>query len=288
MAEEYTRNIINITGVTSHYSFMSSTASDIHFRLGAETVIIRSTCEKLYVMVQDTCVTVEHGEFLLIDPFTPYSVIPNPDAEEQTYDLFSFRATTDPWDNKTCFFFSKGSLKLSSSDIDYNDFAAIYSNIYDIISDFPKEVAFPPFTELLKLHGYVELLASEMISRLGWHELPAPVFEAWDVFEPSVTFITENLDTDLSLDDVSARSGLSTFYFSHKYKEIFGNTVMRDVNKLRLYKSVAMLIQSNLSISDIASACGFSSVATFCSVFKKYYTFSPLQMRRKKTILLSL
>ena len=285
MAEEFTKSIKNISGITSHYGFKSTSASGVHFTLGAETVIIHSTCSELFVMIKDTCVKVHRGEFLLIDPFTPYSVIYNPEAEEQTYEQLSFRATTDQWNKTSCFFFAKGIFKLGPQDPEYADFCLAYANVIEVISRFPKDNSRPPFTELLKLHGLTEMLAAMMISDLGWHEIPSPGFEAWDTYEPAVSFVTENLGSDISLDDISVRSGLSTFYFSHKYKEIFGNTVMRDVNRLKLYKSVAMLIQSTDSISEIASACGFSSVATYCSVFKKFYTFSPLAMRRKKTIL---
>ena len=109
MAEEFTKSIKNISGITSHYGFKSTSASGVHFTLGAETVIIHSTCSELFVMIKDTCVKAHRGEFLLIDPFTPYSVIYNPEAEEQTYEQLSFRATTDQWNKTSCFVFAKGS-----------------------------------------------------------------------------------------------------------------------------------------------------------------------------------
>ncbi|MBO4325998.1 MAG: helix-turn-helix transcriptional regulator [Clostridia bacterium] len=285
MAEEFSRSIKNISGVSSHINFRSAQASDIRFRMEAETVIIHSTCDTLYVMVRDTCLRVGKNSFLLIDPFTPYSVISNPEEAAQTYDLLSFRATTDPWDKSACFFFANGTVVIDRSHPSFERFSQAFANITGTVSKFPKDSQKPPFHSLLALHGYTELLASVMASELGWHELPSPVFEAWDIFENSIEFICENLGSDLSLDEISARSGLSTFYYSHKYKEIFGNTVMRDVNRMKLYKSVAMLIQSDASISDIALGCGFGSVATYCSVFKKFYTFTPMAMRRKKTLL---
>lgn len=285
MSDEFKRSIKNITGISSHVTFVRGIASDINFDFRAETVIIHSTCEQLYVMVRDTCVNVLRGEFILIDPFTPYSIISNPEKDPQTYELLMFRATTDQWSKSSCFFFSNGSLILKQSEARYTSFASLFGRIAGIVTGFPKEGERLPYSELLVLHGCAELLCADMISEFGWHEIPSPVFESWDIFENTFAFVCENLNSDISLDEISARSGLSTFYFSHKYKEIFGNTVMRDVTKLKLYKSVAMLIQSNASISDVAIGCGFGSVATYCSIFKKYYTFTPLAMRRKKSIL---
>ena len=181
MAEEFSRSIKNISGVSSHINFKSAQASDIRFRMGAETVIIHSTCDTLYVMVRDTCLRVEKNNFLLIDPFTPFSVISNPEEPAQKYDLLSFRATTDPWDKSSCFFFANGNVVIGEDHPSYERFSQAFANISGTVSKFPKDSQKPPFHALLALHGYTELLASVMASELGWHEIPSPVFEAWDI-----------------------------------------------------------------------------------------------------------
>ena len=285
MSDEFKRSFKNTIGISSHITFEKGVASDFTFNLRAETVIIHSSCDILYVMIRDTCVYINKGDFLLLDPFTPFSIISNPEKTPQTYNMLSFRATTDSWKKTSSFFFPNDTLILKQADARYSPFSSLFGRIAGLISGFPEEGAKVPFSELLVLHGCVELLCAGMISELGWHELPSPVFESWDVFENAFAFVCGNLSSDISLDEISARSGLSTFYFSHKYKEVFGNTVMRDVTKLKLYKSVAMLIQSNASISEVAADCGFGSLATYCSIFKKYYTFTPMAMRRKKSIL---
>ena len=127
MSDEYKKKKKNITGISSHITFIRGVASDINFDLRAETVIIHSTCEMLYVMVRDTCVNLLRGEFILIDPFTPYSIISNPEKDPQTYELLMFRATTDQWGKSSCFFFSNGSMVVNQSDIETNPHAIILS-----------------------------------------------------------------------------------------------------------------------------------------------------------------
>ena len=284
MSADYLKTAKNISGISSNISYVRDVASGTDFSLRAETVIIHSLKDRLYVMTRDNCHTVERGNFIAIDPFVPFSVIVHPERPPQEYEMLAFRATTDSWNKTSCFSFDSDFITVNAGDRVYAEFSEAYSKVVDAVSRLNGSDA-PSLSGLLNVHALTELLCALMIDTLSWHESPSPVFEAWDIFQGSAEYVCGNLASDLSLDEISARSGLSTFYFSHKYKDIFGATVMRNVNRLKLYKSVAMLIQSNASISDIALSCGFGSVATYCSVFKKFYTFTPMAMRRKKSLL---
>lgn len=284
MSAENLKIAKNISGISSNISYIRDVASGINFSVRAETVIIRSLSEQLYVMVRDTCHTIEKGNFIAIDPFISHSIIVHPEKAPQEYEMLALRATTDSWERKSCFSFGSAVTTINAGDRYFGDFSTAFSKVAEAMSalDANGNASLP---RLLSVHALTEMLCALMIDSFSWHENPSPIFESWDIFEDSIKFICDNLSSDLSLDEISAKSGLSTFYFSHKYKEIFGTTVMRNVNHLKLCKSAAMLIQSNASISEIALSCGFGSVATYCSVFKKFYTFTPMAMRRKKTLL---
>lgn len=285
MPEKYLRSYNRASGITSHFSFEKGTAAGTDYRVTADTAIIHATGEKLFVMVKDSCEALDAGDFLIINPFLPFSIVDHPEKPGQTYEMISFRATTDTWNRSTCFLFDAGRTHITSSDPVYNGFLRSFSDITDTAALLPGTDGDCSLSQLLQLHGRVELMAAVMTGELGWHEAASSLSAEWDVFELPLGYICANLGSDLSLDDICAQSELSPFYFSHKFKELFGITVMKYVNLLKLYKSVAMLIRSDTCISDIARECGFGSVATYCNVFKRVYTLTPLAVRRRKAVI---
>ena len=93
------------------------------------------------------------------------------------------------------------------------------------------------------------------------------------------TYIDANIDRISSLDD------LTTYVHSNKstlidaFKHIFGLTPMRYVNHRRMEIAKELLLDSNLSISEIARKVGFQSIFYFSKSFKDREGISPLAFR---------
>ena len=62
-------------------------------------------------------------------------------------------------------------------------------------------------------------------------------------------------------------------------KKYYNKTMSEYINDIRLNYAVNLLIQTNMSITDIAYECGFSSQNWFNSRFKQKYKTSPHAMR---------
>ena len=56
------------------------------------------------------------------------------------------------------------------------------------------------------------------------------------------------------------------------------------VNQYRLEKSISLLRNTGMSITEIAYACGFSNTSYFCELFHKYYGTTPGKFRGRKDI----
>ena len=52
--------------------------------------------------------------------------------------------------------------------------------------------------------------------------------------------------------------------------------------QLRLKKAAALLLGSELAVSEVASECGFSDSNYFCRRFRRYAQMPPLEFRRRK------
>lgn len=103
-----------------------------------------------------------------------------------------------------------------------------------------------------------------------------------DVYR-AVKYIKENYDSQTSLDKISKVAALSRSHFMYKFKEVMGTTFKEYLNQIRTMKAKEMLCRSELSISEITYAVGFSSLRQFERAFKKISGTSPTEYRREKS-----
>ena len=82
-------------------------------------------------------------------------------------------------------------------------------------------------------------------------------------------YIYSESHRDLNLDDISATSGFSKYYFAHEFKRLTGQTVISYLNGVRCEKASELLATGSMSIEAIALECGFSSSSYFIRTFKK-------------------
>ena len=60
----------------------------------------------------------------------------------------------------------------------------------------------------------------------------------------------------------------------------FGIAPMQYVIKLRMNKAIGLLVESRRSVKEIAQICGFSDDKYFSRVFKSFYGYPPMQLRK--------
>ncbi|BBH25061.1 AraC family transcriptional regulator [Paenibacillus baekrokdamisoli] len=87
---------------------------------------------------------------------------------------------------------------------------------------------------------------------------------------------------DISLEVVSEKVYLSPSYLSHLFKKETGQSFMKYVTSYRFEKSLELLANTNMRISDISREVGYNSHSYFCSIFKNYYGISPAQYRERR------
>lgn len=101
-----------------------------------------------------------------------------------------------------------------------------------------------------------------------------------DVFE----YIENNYQNDITSLEMSKICNLSYSYFSRAFKKIMRKSFKEYMNYFRITKAEKLLISSNLNITEIAQAVGFSTSSYFIEQFKKYNSISPKQFRKKYLI----
>lgn len=97
-------------------------------------------------------------------------------------------------------------------------------------------------------------------------------------------YIFNNYDSNITLQEIAKKEFLSPHYLSHEIKNATGNSFTDLVNQTRVEESVKLLLDSDLSISDISDEVGFSHVRYLNKNFKNYYGCTPLQYRKKNKL----
>ena len=95
-------------------------------------------------------------------------------------------------------------------------------------------------------------------------------------------YISANLIEDLTLDDAAKVANLSSTYFSKKFKELTGVGFKEYVNHQRIKQASTLLLQTDLSITEISEECGFHNSNYFGDLFKQMRGVSPSVYRKMK------
>lgn len=94
-----------------------------------------------------------------------------------------------------------------------------------------------------------------------------------------VEYINNNYYLQLSLEDLAASALMSKFHFNRIFTKLVGTTPWNYLTKIRLEKSVQIMLTGNQSIDEISKLVGFSGENYFCKVFRKYLGTSPAKFR---------
>lgn len=100
------------------------------------------------------------------------------------------------------------------------------------------------------------------------------------LMQEAAKYIRNNYMYDISLDSTAKYVNLSPTYLSKKFKSSTGFGCREYLVLVRIQAACVMLMETNKSIAEIASACGFRNSNYFGDVFKKEKGISPLQYRK--------
>ncbi len=148
--------------------------------------------------------------------------------------------------------------------------------IYNIVSEYTDRNKF--FTLAIRCH----LSAIALYAFRHWDKiLSESNEERHDMTEEDprlsrvIEVINERYADDLSAEEMAQIAGMSYSYFSRYFKSTVGLSYSEYLNAVRIKASEKLLIDSNLSVADIAAAVGFSNTSYYIAQFKKQLHMTP-------------
>lgn len=109
-------------------------------------------------------------------------------------------------------------------------------------------------------------------------DLTVKSYKGIDVYA-LIDYIRFNYSHIISLDDLSQFAHVNKTTLCNMFKELFFTTPIRYINGIRLDKAKELLLNTNMSVGEIADLVGFQSIHYFSRFFKEKEKCTPIEYR---------
>ncbi|HEX9771765.1 MAG TPA: GlxA family transcriptional regulator [Kiloniellales bacterium] len=96
-----------------------------------------------------------------------------------------------------------------------------------------------------------------------------------------IELMEQNLEEPMTRAELAVRAGLSTRQLERLFRKYLSRSPARYYLELRLHKARLLLLQTNMSVIDVALACGFVSASHFSKCYRDFFGRTP---RKERTI----
>ncbi len=97
----------------------------------------------------------------------------------------------------------------------------------------------------------------------------------------ALEYIENNVGKDISLNMISEKLNISSYYFSKLFKEETGEGFIEYLTRTRVEKAKDMLKDPSKSIKEVGSECGYSDPNYFSRIFKKATGMTPTEYKER-------
>jgi AraC family carnitine catabolism transcriptional activator len=103
------------------------------------------------------------------------------------------------------------------------------------------------------------------------------------VIAQAEALMREHVDEPLTCAEIARRVGLSLRQLERRFVDAAQCSVLDRYRLIRMAQAHQLLQQTELSVTEVAFACGFSSPEYFCRLYRRMFDCSPSQDRRQST-----
>ena len=93
--------------------------------------------------------------------------------------------------------------------------------------------------------------------------------------------IQNHLDQEINIDDMAKKAKMHRANFHIKFKEIYDDSPIQYIKKIRLNKARQLIQFENMKIVDAASKVGYVSPAQFSREFKSHFGYPPSELKNR-------
>lgn len=90
-----------------------------------------------------------------------------------------------------------------------------------------------------------------------------------------ISFFEENLEESVNLDALTLQLGVSRRQLERLFRTHLDTTPKRYLQDMRLHRARILLAETDMSVIDVATACGYESAGNFSKRFRESFGISP-------------
>ena len=118
--------------------------------------------------------------------------------------------------------------------------------------------------ECLASEGYINSYGHNDVARLG------------EVYK----YIMKNFNDIIKLSEIASVANMTETSFCKYFKNKTGKTFSNFVNEVRIGQACKMILNQNLSMSDICYSCGFNNLTNFNRTFRHFMKMTPTEYKK--------
>lgn len=149
-------------------------------------------------------------------------------------------------------------------------------------------------SDMLSVIGDLEAKRKEltMLARLQMvHILDSLILTCIELLNSEMSFRSKllvlmklHLSSNLTLDDIASQLAISQSTLQRITNREFGCSVLELYHQLKLNKACSLLLNTDMSNTDIAESLGFTDPAHFSRFFKQKMNLTPLQYKKNSSL----
>jgi len=167
----------------------------------------------------------------------------------------------------------------------HSDFSYMRQAIQLKVADYIKK----PIDDnelIVSLKQLIEDITQEEkeMATLGSHSLPSyiiplPTHLKNHIVDHAIKYIEENYYKSIGLQEAAMALGVSEGHLSRLFKEVTEINFLGYLNAYRINKSVELLQDPRLNITNVCTLSGFPTPGYFTKLFRRFYNMTPSQFR---------
>lgn len=244
-----------------------------HYHESAELIKVLKGDVEMIISTQKF--TLKSNEFVFIPPFSVHSVIGLSDDSKIEGFVFELSLITPCYGNLSV---EKILTKEKITDFAINEGNRIFSDLCREFDRALQTYAKPDMAYELKMLAHIFSLTAILADN---YYIEDREYESYDRLAPVFKYISQNYTKNITLSDLGGIVNVCDDHLIRLFKKSVNKSPIKYINDLRLQEVMKSLINTELSVTQIAYRAGFSDPNYMTRLFKSTLGITPGQYRKK-------
>lgn len=95
-------------------------------------------------------------------------------------------------------------------------------------------------------------------------------------------YLIENLSSRITIEELAKIFAMNPTTLKTVFKDVYGNSLAAHIKEHRMEAAAKYLVESEMSVNEIALKVGYESQSKFSAGFKEFYNLSPAEYRKSR------